>query len=130
MLVTSDEKSGYDHVKLQEQSQTYFGVQFGGWILTYTSLPFGFKACPYIYSTIGMQVTSYMRSLGIRTLQYIDDGMAAEGISGDTHIESAENKVSLTGNAVSYCLIEILTRLGYKLSLKNVICNRQHAFIF
>ena len=46
-MVTSDEKSGYDHVKLQEQSQTYFGVQFGGWILTYTSLPFGFKASPY-----------------------------------------------------------------------------------
>ena len=53
-MVTSDEKSEYDHVKLQEQSQTYFVVQFGGWILTYTSLPFGSKASPYIYSTIGM----------------------------------------------------------------------------
>ena len=101
-MVTSNEKSGYDHVKLQEQSQSYFGVRFGGWILTYTSLPFGFKASPYIYSTIGMQVTSYMQILGIRTLQYIDDRMAAEGTSGDTHIEWAENRVSFTGDAVSF----------------------------
>ena len=72
-MVTSDEKSGHDHVKLQEQSQTYLGVQFGGWILTYTSLPFGLKVSPYLYSTIGMRVPSYMRSLGFRTLQYIGD---------------------------------------------------------
>ena len=37
-MVTCDEKSGYDHVKLQLQSQTYFGVQFGGWIMSYTTL--------------------------------------------------------------------------------------------
>ena len=120
-MVTSDEKSGYDHVKLQEKSQTYFVDQFGGWILTFTCtcLPFGFKTSPYIYSTIGMQVTSYMRSLSIGTLQYIDDRMAAEGTLGDTHIEWAENKVSFTGNAVSsYCLVDILTRLGYTLSLR------------
>ena len=54
--------------------------------------------------------------------------MAAEGTSGDTHIEWAENRVSFTGNAVSYCLVEILTRLGYH--LENVICNRKHAFGF
>ena len=59
-----------------------------------------------------------MRSLGIHTLQYIDDRMEAEGTSGDTPIECAENKVSLTGNAVSYCLVEILTRLDYTLSLR------------
>ena len=70
-MITCDEKSGYDHVRLTEESQTYFGLQFGGWIMSYTTLVFGWKASPYVYQTIGMRVTSYMRNLGIRNLQYI-----------------------------------------------------------
>lgn len=38
-----DEKSGYDHVKLNDSSQTYFGVQFAGWVFVHTTLPFGWK---------------------------------------------------------------------------------------
>lgn len=52
-----NEKSGYDHVKLNDSSQTYFGVQFAGWVFVHTTLPFGWKASPFIYQTIGMQVT-------------------------------------------------------------------------
>lgn len=38
-----DEKPGYDHVKLNDSSQTYFGVQFAGWVFVHTTLPFGWK---------------------------------------------------------------------------------------
>lgn len=48
-MVCCDEKSGYDHIKLTKESETYFGIQFGGWTFTYTTLPFGWKASPYIY---------------------------------------------------------------------------------
>lgn len=68
-----NEKSGYDHVKLNDSSQTYFGVRFAGWVFVHTTLPFGWKASPFIYQTIGMQVTNYFRNLNISTLQYIDD---------------------------------------------------------
>lgn len=44
-MVSCDDKSGYDHVKLTVDSQTYFGVQFGGWFFfTYCTLPFWWKA--------------------------------------------------------------------------------------
>ncbi|CAH1803163.1 unnamed protein product [Owenia fusiformis] len=32
VLFCCDEKSSYDHVKLKEESQTYFGVVFAGWV--------------------------------------------------------------------------------------------------
>lgn len=35
-MVTTDEKSGYDHVRLSVESQKYFGIQFGYWVLVYT----------------------------------------------------------------------------------------------
>ena len=120
-MITCDEKSGYDHVRLTEESQTYFDLQFGGWNLSYTPLVFGWKASPYVYQTIGMRVTSYMRNLGIGTMQYIDDRMAAESKSDNDPLESSLNGVILPCEAVAYCLVEILTRLGYTLSLKK--CN-------
>ena len=120
-MLTCDEKSEYDHVRLTEESQTYFGLQFGGWIMLYTTLVFGWNASPYVYQTIGMRVTSYMRNLGIRTLQYIVDRMAAESKSDNDPLESSLNGVILPCEVVAYCLVEILTRLGYTLCLKK--CN-------
>ncbi|XP_064642018.1 uncharacterized protein LOC135496581 [Lineus longissimus] len=56
-MASSDEKSAYLGVCLSPASRTYFGVQFAGWYLRYTVLPFGWSESPYIYQTIGMQVT-------------------------------------------------------------------------
>jgi len=61
-MVTSDEKSRYGHVKPKESSQTYVGIQFGGFLMAYTTLPFGWKSSPFVYQSIGMCVTSYLRS--------------------------------------------------------------------
>jgi hypothetical protein len=33
LMITFDDKSGYDHVKLSESSYTYFGIQFGGYFM-------------------------------------------------------------------------------------------------
>lgn len=35
-MVTTDENSGYDHVRLSVESQKYFGIQFGGNVMVYT----------------------------------------------------------------------------------------------
>ena len=40
-MICCDVKSGYDHVRLTQESQIYFGVQFCGWVFSYTTLPFG-----------------------------------------------------------------------------------------
>jgi len=111
LKITCDEKYGYDHVRLSEDSQTYFGIQFGGCLITYTTLPFGWKASPFVYQSIGMCVTSYLRSLNVMNTLYIDDKFAVTkgGKSQSDHESLAE------GMRLSYILLELLTRLGYTL---------------
>ena len=77
-LNSLDDKSGYDHVLLKEESRTYFGVEFGGWVLVYNTIPFGFKTSAYIYHTIGLAATGFCRKLGVPCLQYIDDRLIVE----------------------------------------------------
>jgi hypothetical protein len=72
-MMVSDEKSGYDHVLVSPESQTYLGVQFFGWYLVYTTLPFGFRASAFCYQMLGAAVSSYLREQGISNMQYIDD---------------------------------------------------------
>ena len=68
-----DDKSGYDHVFLLESSRPFFGIQWGGWIFTYNTLPCGWKVFPFIYHTAGLPATGFFRSISIPYLHYIDD---------------------------------------------------------
>ena len=125
LMVACDEKSGYSHVLLSASSQTYFGIQFGGWLFCYCVLPFGFQGAAFIYQSIGMQVTTYFRSYGILSVQYIDDRMAA---TNDDHVagclEVSRSNVSPSGSQIVYVLLEILTRLEYTLALRK--CQKCH----
>ncbi|CAG2235217.1 unnamed protein product [Mytilus edulis] len=114
LMVTYDEKSGYDHVKLSQHSFTYFGIQFGGFYMTYTTLPFGWKASPFIYQSIGMCVTSYLRKLNVLNTLYIDDRFS---VTRGGPLQSSEEK-EFEGRRLVYVMLEVLTRLGYTLSLK------------
>ena len=68
-----DDKSGYDHVRLHPCSFTFFGLQWEGWYFTYATLPFGWKASAYLYQTIGLAATNFVRSAGVPCSQYIGD---------------------------------------------------------
>ena len=65
-----DDKSGYDHILLYDDSKTFFGIQWGGWYFKYNTLPFGWKISPYVYHSTGLMVSSFFRLLGV---PYIDD---------------------------------------------------------
>jgi hypothetical protein len=110
-LLATDEKSGYDHIQLSPSSQKYFGLCYAGWVMVYRTLPFGFKASCFIYQKLGMVLTSYLRGKGISSLQYIDDRLfvvpSSPSVSG--HIDWARRVV--------YAVLELMTRLGYTLSL-------------
>lgn len=45
-----DDKSGYDHVLMDEESKSLMGFQWGGWWFVSNVLPFGWKMSPYIYT--------------------------------------------------------------------------------
>ena len=46
-----NDKSGYDHLFLTEQSRVFFGIQWGGWIFLYNTLRLGGKSPP-LYTTL------------------------------------------------------------------------------
>lgn len=73
-----DDKSGYDHVLLTEESRQYFGIRWGDWWLVCATLPFGWKNSPYVYQTIGLVVTSHGRKMGVACSLYIDDRLNGE----------------------------------------------------
>lgn len=128
LMITFDDKSGYDHVRLNDSSYTFFGIQFGGFFMVYSSLPFGFKGSAFIYQTVGMCVTSYLRSLNIQNSLYIDDRFAVS----NPHFEGCADEVS--PECLSYVVLQIVTRLGYTLSLRKCslepsMCKRYLGFL-
>lgn len=72
-MTKCDDKSGYDHLLLCENSQTYFGFRFGGLWFVFATLAFGWKFSPYIYHTIGLAASGFLRAKGLSCSLYIDD---------------------------------------------------------
>ena len=47
-----DDKSGYDHIKLTQESKTFFGLRWKNWYFVYNTIPFGWSPSAYIYQTV------------------------------------------------------------------------------
>eukprot|EP00732_Lithocolla_globosa_P005986 Lithocolla_globosa_v1_NODE_6619_length_1059_cov_6.497012.p1 type:complete len:111 gc:universal NODE_6619_length_1059_cov_6.497012:335-3(-) len=75
MIATVDLKSGYYHVPLSKECQTYFGFKWHDIYYVYTCLPFGWNRSAYIFQTVTVAATAYARSLGIPAQMYIDDAI-------------------------------------------------------
>lgn len=121
-----DDKSGYDHVLLSEESRTYFGIQWGGWYFMYNTLPFGWKISPYVYHSIGISVSSYLRTLGIPCLLYIDDrhnGQLQVDLNKGEYVglRTLEEKNFAAAKSAIFLTAFHLIRLGYFLGLSKSI---------
>ena len=77
-MTKCNDKSDYDHVLLSEASQSYFGFSFSGLWFVCTTLPFGWKISPFIYHTIGLSASGFLRSKGIPSSLYFDDRLNGE----------------------------------------------------
>lgn len=119
-----DDKSGYDHVLLTPRSSTFFGFEWEGWYFCYTTIPFGWKASAYLYHTIGMAATSYIRSFGVPCSQYIDDRHAGHlRLRADTHSNTWSG--FRLAEAAAFIGCRVLTQLGYFVGLKKSILTPQ-----
>ena len=126
LMANCDEKSAYDGVSLTPASRDFFGVQFGGWFMRYTTLPFGWSLSPYIYQTIGMAVTSFLRGQGITTLQCLDDRFIGPMFTSEEAPISAWER---TYNATT-CTIATLSALGYTLALEKSVLSPSNELRF
>ena len=79
---TFDEKSGFDLVRLHPSWSTFFGFRLAGWYFVYATLPFGWKADAYIYYSIGLAATSFIRLHGVPCSHYIDDNYIDTSVRG------------------------------------------------
>ena len=115
---TMDDKSGYDHVEISEESRKYFGLQRQGWYFVYNTIPFGWKGSAYVYHSIGMAATSYIRSLGVPCSQYIDDRHVGQLSPPPESRASAEDWSDLEfANAAIFIAAFVFISLGYFIGL-------------
>ncbi|KAK6167186.1 hypothetical protein SNE40_021279 [Patella caerulea] len=106
-----DDKSGYDHVFVNEISKQYFGFSWKGQFYVCNTLPFGWKNSAYIYHSLNLSVASYLRSLSICNLIYIDDRLIGEAVEYPTNDSLLKSTVAL------YATCQIVIRLGYCIGL-------------
>ena len=113
-----DDTSGYDHVRLHPSSSTFFGLQWKGWYFVFTIIPFGWKASAFVYHSIGMAATNYIRSLGVPCSQYIDDRHCGQLCLSFT--QSSYSGFALEEMA-AFIACTILISLGYFIGLKKCV---------
>jgi hypothetical protein len=116
-----DDKSGYDHILLTEDIL----YQFSGWYFVYNTLPFGWKISPYVYHT-GLLPTTFLRSIGIPCLLYIDDrhnGPLQVPLDSGQYasLTTADDKNLAAAKSGIFLATFYLVRLGYFLGLKKSI---------
>lgn len=92
----------------------------------YNTLPFGWKISPYVYHSIGISVSSYLRTLGIPCLLYIDDrhnGQLQVDLNKGEYVglRTLEEKNFAAAKSAIFLTAFHLIRLGYFLGLSKSI---------
>ena len=76
-----DLKSGYHHVDIHEECWAYLGFEWGDnstrrWYV-FRVLPFGLSTACYVFTKLLRPLVKRWRSMGLRCVVYIDDGITA-----------------------------------------------------
>ena len=81
-FVTFDLKSGYHHIPIHESHQKYLGFS---WVFNgrrrffqFKVLPFGLSSACFVFTKVLRQLVKRWRSLGIKSILYLDDGIVGD----------------------------------------------------
>ena len=111
-----NDKSGFDHFFISEDSQPLMGAEWGGWWLVWRTFRQGWKESPYVYQTLGSVATNALRELVLPCFQYIDDRHLGELWGPVTKRSSSLD----AANAAFFVAATILTQLDIFYTLENV----------
>ena len=114
-----DDKSGYDHISLTQESRTFFGLCWLDWFFVYTTLLFGQSPSSYIYHNIGLGPSHFIRSRGVPLSQYIDDRHVGQ-LRISQSMSNSWSNLDLA-NAAIYIASLVLVSCGYFNGLKKSI---------
>lgn len=124
-----DDKSGYDHILLSENSKTFFGLCWKDHIFVYNTLPFGWSPSAYIYHTTGLGASHFIRLKGVPLSQYIDDRHI--GQLRPLYPSLCKDWSDLDfANAAIYIAAVVLTACGYFLGLQKSVFEPTKAIQF
>ena len=101
---------------LTESSQSYFGFSFGGLWFVCTTLLFGWKISPYVYHTIGLAATGFLRAQGIPCSLYIDDRL-----NGELLRPTGFWSILLAATGAIFVVLSVLVDLGYTIGIKKSV---------
>ena len=114
-----DDKSGYDHFMLTEESRTYFGLCWKAWYFAFNTLPFGWRTSAYVYNTSGLGPSHFIRSNNTPLSLYIDDRHV-----GQMHLLQCYNSnwsnIDLA-KAIAFIASIVLVSCGYFIGLKKFL---------
>lgn len=125
-MTKCDDESGYDHVLLSSNSQTYVGFEFGGFWFVCATLFFGWKISPYIYHAIGFAASGYLRAQGVPCSLYIDDRLNGEIFTSTRPwsvlpaYRQPEYRFKAALVAI-FCVLSVLVDLGYTIGLSKSV---------
>ena len=78
-MFSFDLKSGYHHIAIHKDFHSYLGFswQFGNEVkyFQFTVLPFGLATAGHIFTKTVRCIVKYWRSLGLKIVVYLDDGL-------------------------------------------------------
>ena len=72
-LTSVDLKDGFYHFKIRENCQEFLSFEFEGNFYSFKVLCFGFCLSPYFFYKCLRPVVTYLRSLDVRLVLYVDD---------------------------------------------------------
>ena len=79
-LFNFDLKSAYHHIEIFEEHKKYLGFQWEHKgqkkYYVFNVLPFGISSAAFIFTKVLRKVVQYWRSLGLKVIMYLDDGLA------------------------------------------------------
>jgi len=109
---TIDLTSAYYHIEMHPSAHEYLGFEWQGRYYHYTVLPFGISTAPYIFTLVMKTPVAYMRSLGLRFIQYLDDlpfagPTAAQSMADGARIISTLRSFGWLVHLAKCCGIEI-----------------------
>ena len=120
-----DDKSGFDNFMISCDSRRLVGFQWAGYYFVFKTLPFGFKLSSYLYHTLNLQATSYIRrEFMIPMHLYIDDRLVEE-----VRLKNLDSGF-VSARVANYIVCEVLTRLGYCINLEKTKFNPSQSVVF
>lgn len=80
LMWVCDQRAAYHSVFVQERLARQFGIQWRGIYRKWKSLPFGFVLSPWCFAKMMRQVVKHWRAMHRKLLQFLDDGLGANGL--------------------------------------------------